>query len=287
MELDDLRIFVEVAQHGTLSGASPALHLSQPAITRRLQALERRLGVRLFSRAGRRLQLTEAGAQLVERAQGILGEVAEIKAVMAAYGAGARGLLRIGASVTACLYLLPPILRRFRERHPEFPLLVRNDRSARLGDLVHEGRIDVGVASVLAPPEGARVIPWQGLDLALIRPPGSGPEPAGLSALAELPMVLPSAGALRTLTDGLLARCEPAAAVVAECDSLEVVRALVAAGFGQAILPRVCVPSGGPSVRIATLAQPLPTLPVAVLVRRGRPIPTPVAAFLDALKPVD
>jgi len=286
LELDDLRVFVEVARHGTLTGASPALHLSQPAITRRLQSLERRLGVRLFSRVGRRLQLTDAGIQLAERAQSLLGEVSQIKAIMAAFGAGARGLLSIGASVTACLYLLPPIFRLFRERHPEFPLLVRNDRSARLGDLVQEGRIDVGVASVLAPPEGIRLIPWQELELALIRPPG-GPERVRLSALAEMPVVLPSAGTLRTLTEAILARCEPAPRVVAECDSLEVARELVAAGFGQAILPRVCVPPNGPAVQIAQLAEPLPALPVAVLVRRGRPTSPPVAAFLNALKPVE
>lgn len=285
MELEDLRIFLEVAQHGTITGASPTLHLSQPAITRRIQALERRLGVRLFARAGRRIQLTEAGAQLVTRAQSLLGEVAEIRAVMAAYSTGARGFLRIGATVTACLYLLPPIFRLFRDRYPEFPLLVRNDRSARLGDLVHEGRIDVGVASVLAPREGVRVIPWCELDLALIRPPGGEPGRLDLGALVALPLILPSAGTLRTLTESLLARCDPAPTVVAECDSLEVVRSLVAAGFGQAILPRVCVPPDGPAVQIVPLAAPLPTLSVAVLIRRTRPIPRPVAAFLEALSP--
>lgn len=287
MELDDLRIFVEVAQHGTLTAASPALHLSQPAITRRLQALERRLGVRLFTRVGRRLQLTEAGGQLVERARNLLGEVAEIRAVMATYGTGARGLLRIGASVTACLYLLPPIFQLFRERHPEYPLRVRNDRSTRLGDLVREGRIDVGIASVLAPPEGIRVVPWLELQLALIRPPEAAPGPVGFAALAELPLVLPSAGTLRTLTDGLFARLEIAPSVVAECDSLEVVRAMVATGFGQAILPRVCVPPDGPRVQVVTIDEPLPILPVAVLLRRGRPAPPPVAAFLHALKPAE
>jgi LysR family positive regulator for ilvC len=202
---------------------------------------------------------------------------------MAAYGSGARGLLRIGATVTACLYLLPPVFRLYRERHPEFPLLVRNDRSARLGDLVHEGRIDVGVASVLAPREGVRVVPWCELALALIRPWGSGPERVELGALSDLPMVLPSAGTLRTLTEGLFARCERAPSVVAECDSLEVVRALVASGFGQAVLPRVCVPPDGPPVQVAAIRASLPALPVALLVRRARPTPPAVAAFLDVM----
>jgi DNA-binding transcriptional LysR family regulator len=284
VELEDLRIFLAVVRHGTRAGATEEAHMSQPAISRRLQALERELRAPLFERAGRRMQLTEAGVALVARAEAILGQVGELTAEMAAYGAGARGHLRIGATVTACLYLLPPVFRAFRDRHPEYGLLLRNDRSSRMADLLQDGRIDVGVASILATRDGVRVIPWQELELALIRPPGEEDAPASVASLSEAPMVLPSAGTLRTLTESLLARCEVAPRVVAECDSLEVVRTLVAAGFGQAILPRVCVPAGDPAVRVAALAGGAPPLPVAALVRRTRPTPRPVSAFLEALK---
>jgi DNA-binding transcriptional LysR family regulator len=288
MELDDLRIFLEVVRRGTLTSAGETVHLSQPAISRRLQALERELRAPLFERAGRRLRLTEAGAQLVTRAEAILGQVTELTAAMAAYGAGAGGHLRIGATVTACLYLLPPIFSAFREQHPEFPLLLRNDRSAQVADLVHEGRVDVGIASILTPREDVRVLPWQELELALIRPTTSD-QPTrtvngqGTDLLMQMPMVLPSAGTLRTMTESLFARCEIAPTVVAECDSLEVVRALVAAGFGQALVPRACVPENGPPVEVVPLAADVPSLPVAALVRRTRPTPRPVAAFLETL----
>jgi DNA-binding transcriptional LysR family regulator len=284
LELEDLRIFLAVVRHGTRAGATEEAHMSQPAISRRLQALERELRAPLFERAGRRLQLTEAGAALVARAEAILGQVGELTAEMAAYGAGARGHLRIGATVTACLYLLPPVFRAFRDRHPEYSLLLRNDRSSRMADLLQDGRIDVGIASILAPRDGVRVIPWQELELALIRPPWEGGVSASVASLSGTPMVIPSAGTLRTLTESLLARCEVAPRIVAECDSLEVVRALVAAGVGQAILPRVCVPADDPSVRVAALTDDVPPLPVAALVRRTRALPRPVAAFLEALR---
>jgi DNA-binding transcriptional LysR family regulator len=284
VELEDLRIFLAVVRHGTRAGATEEAHLSQPAISRRLQALERELRAPLFERVGRRMQLTEAGVALIARAEAILGQVGELTAEMAAYGAGARGHLRIGATVTACLYLLPPIFRAFRDRHPEHPLLVRNDRSSRMADLLQDGRIDVGVASILAPRDGVQVIPWRELELALIRPPWAGDAPAAVATLSDAPIVLPSAGTLRTLTESLLARCDVAPPVVAECDSLEVVRALVAAGIGQAILPRVCVPADGPAVRVVALTDDVPPLPVAALVRRTRPTPRPVAAFLEALQ---
>src|SRR5262245_9309051 len=116
MELEDLRIFLAVVRRGTLTAAGEETHLSQPAITRRLQGLERRLGARLFEREGRRLRLTDAGAHFQRRAEGILEQVWDLATEVAAFGEGARGQLRIGATVTACLYLLPPVFRRFREQ---------------------------------------------------------------------------------------------------------------------------------------------------------------------------
>src|SRR5947207_15471245 len=110
---------------------------------------------------------------------------------------------------------------------------------------------------------------------------GEGPVP--LSALARAPVVLPAGGTLRTLTESLFARFEIAPPIVAECDSLEVVKALVAGGFGQAILPRVCVLPGEPGVRCVDLHEPLPRLPVAVLVSRARQMPASVTAFLEVM----
>src|SRR5207249_2688595 len=106
--------------------------------------------------------------------------------------------------------------------------------------LVEEQRIDVGVASTLAPREGVRALPWRSLELALVGRAAAAPRPAAAGDLSQYPMVLPSGGTLRTLTEGVFARWEVAPPVVAECDSLEVVKALVAGGFGLAILPRIC-----------------------------------------------
>jgi DNA-binding transcriptional LysR family regulator len=85
------------------------------------------------------------------------------------------------------------------------------------------------------------------------------------------------------LIDTLFARCEIAPSVVAECDSLEVVRALVAAGFGYALLPRECLRPGEPGIDVLEVAEPLPRLPVAALVLRAREQPPAVRAFLEAL----
>jgi DNA-binding transcriptional LysR family regulator len=284
MELEDFRIFLAVVRRGTLTSAGEETHLSQPAITRRLQRLEQRLGARLFEREGRRLRLTDAGAHFQRRAEDILGEVSDLATELSAFGEGARGELRIGATVTACLYLLPPVFRRFRERHPRHQVIVRNDRSGRMSDLVHERRVEVGVASVLAPRQELRAIPWRELELGLLCPTALEDHPVALASLARAPMVVPSAGTLRTLTESVFARCEIAPPIVAECDSLEVIKALVADGFGQAILPRICVQPHEPGVRFVDLIDPLPRLPVAVLVSRAREMSPPVQAFLDVIQ---
>jgi LysR family carnitine catabolism transcriptional activator len=283
MELEDLRIFLAVVRRGTLTAAGEEVHLSQPAITRRLQGMERQLGARLFEREGRRLRLTDAGAHFQRRAEEILGQVSDLTGELAAFGEGARGQLRIGATVTSCLYLLPPIFQRFREEHPHHQVIVRNDRSPRMADLVHERRIDIGVASVLAPRQGVRAIPWRELELALLRPEGWDAEPTSIASLAYMPMVLLAGGTLRTLTEAVFARCEIAPPIVAECDSLEVVKALVAGGFGQAILPRVCILPEERGVRVVDVIDPLPRLPVAVLVLQGRELPSAATAFLDVM----
>lgn len=296
--IDDLRIFLAVVRRGTVTAAAGEAHLSQPAITRRLQALERALGARLFEREGRRLRLTAAGAHLQRRAEAILAQVSDLPAELSAFGEGARGRLRIGATVTSCLYLLPPVFRRFRQAHRGCQVIVRNDTSQRMGDLVHDRRIDVGVASTLLPREGVRAIPWQELELALVRPvPQAGqparptipsaqagqPAPRSLASLTQSPIVLPSGGTLRALTDALLARHEVVPQVVAECDSLEVVKALVTSGFGCAILPRVCLVPGEGGLEAVEVAEPLPRLPVAILVSQGRALPATVRAFLEVL----
>jgi LysR family carnitine catabolism transcriptional activator len=283
MELDDFRIFLAVVRRGTLTGAGEEVHLSQPAITRRLQGMERRTGARLFERDGRRLRLTDAGRHLQRQAEAILMQVADLASELSAYAAGSRGALRIGATVTSCIYLLPPVFARFRTAQPGVQVIVRNDASSRMSDLVRERRIDVGIASVLVPGEGVRAIPWRQLDLALVRPAEWRDSPKSLAEAGRSPVVLPTAGTLRTLIEGLFARGEIAPPVAAECDSLEVVRSLVASGFGQAILPRVCLCPDEPGLREVELRDPLPPLPVAALVARTRRPPAPVAAFLEAL----
>src|SRR5439155_15707313 len=171
MELEQLRTFAAIARLGSLSAASAAVHLSQPAVSRQVQALERRLGARLLERGARGVHLTEAGEAVARGAGDVLARLEELEAELTLLRGGEGGTLRVGATVTVCLYLLPPLLRRFREQYPRQEIIIVNERSRQIPELVRDRRIDVGIASSMTPPPGVRRVAWQELPLVLLDPP--------------------------------------------------------------------------------------------------------------------
>ncbi len=309
MEFDQLRTFAAIARLGSLSAASEAVSLSQPAVSRQVQVLERRLGARLLERGARGVQLTEAGEAVARAAGDVLARVEELQAEVAMLRGGEGGTLRLGATVTVCLYLLPSLLRRYRELYPRQEIVLVNERSRQIPELVRERRIDVGIASSGAPPPAVRRVPWRELSLVLLatRPIGAG-DPAGLRQLVTgddgtgsdgtsfvpelpntqtphlpLPFVLASSGSLRTLTEQVLTAAGIEPRVTAEADSLEVVKRLVQDGFGHALVPAACITAEDRAAGL--LAYPLPDaaprLPVVLWLRDSRYPAPAVRNFID------
>jgi DNA-binding transcriptional LysR family regulator len=274
MEIDQLRTFAAVVRLGSLSAASGAVNLSQPAVSRQVQALERRLGARLLERGARGVQVTEAGAAVARGAADVLARLEELEAELALLRGGEGGTVRVGATVTVCLYLLPPLLRRFRERYPRQEIVIINERSRQIPELVRDRRIDIGIASSSAPPPGVRRVPWRELELVFI-----GAE----HQTAHPPFVLSTPGSLRSLMEQVLARQGIEPRVVAEADSLEVVKRLVLDGFGRAIVPAVCVTDEDRAAGLRTncLPQDAPRLPVVLWLRDSPTLPPAVHNFLD------
>jgi DNA-binding transcriptional LysR family regulator len=305
VELEQLRTFAAIARLGSLSAASAAVNLSQPAVSRQVQALERRLGARLLERGARGVQPTEAGGAVARAAADVLSRLEELDAELALLRGGEGGTLRLGATVTVCLYLLPPLLRRYRERYPRQEIVLVNERSRQIPELVRDRRIDVGIASSSVPPPGVRRVPWQELALVLldsapVTSPGDpvtlllhGGEPssepaiapdASTASLERPPFVLATTGSLRTLTEQVLARAGIEPRIAAEADSLEVVKRLVLDGFGRALVPAACVTPEDRAAGLHThpLPREAPRLPV-VLWLRDTPHPPPALRNFLAL----
>ena len=118
-EISDLRLLVQLEAAGSLSEAARRLQSSPPVMSRRLAAMEQRLGVMLVSRGSRRFALTEEGSLLHQRALKILAEIDEAEAEAATKGKEPRGTLRVGAPLQIGRRLIAPLIARFTERYPE------------------------------------------------------------------------------------------------------------------------------------------------------------------------
>lgn len=150
VELRHLRYFLAVAEEKHFGRAADRLHMAQPPLSNQIKQLEAELGTVLFERTTRRVDLTEAGNLLLERARQILTDVEATKIDVAEVGRGAAGVLRLGFSGTATYRLMPEIVRMARERLPLVRLQISGEMlTPRMEQALLENRLD---AAVLRPP---------------------------------------------------------------------------------------------------------------------------------------
>ena len=135
--LTDIAVFVRVVEKGSFTAAAEALEISQSVVSRRVAALEKRLGVRLLQRTTRRMSLTEAGSELYRRAARGLADIAEAEIEVTRFQAEPRGTLRVSAPMSFSQLYLAPLIADFIERYPAVRVNLQLDDQQR--DLVEEG----------------------------------------------------------------------------------------------------------------------------------------------------
>lgn len=146
MELDQLRYFLRVAETKSFTRAAESLIVSQPALSRSVQKLEDELGVPLFVRKSRSLELSDAGEKFKSRAEQILALVDETKAQLT--DDGKKGRVRIGAIPTIAPYFLPAFLRTFARKFPQATAAVYEDTTKNLLHQIAQGEIDLGILAL-------------------------------------------------------------------------------------------------------------------------------------------
>src|SRR6266566_1325579 len=144
-DVHQLKSFLAVAENLSFTRAAESLFLTQSAVSHQIADLERSLGVELFIRHGRTIELTGAGRVLAERARRIFAELKDAQAAVLAAARPDLGRLRIGASAAACQYLIPESLREFRECFPSYSLSIMPGDSPMVAQRVLDGSIDLGV----------------------------------------------------------------------------------------------------------------------------------------------
>ena len=145
MTLDQLRIFVAVAERQHLTQAADALALTPSAVSAAIRGLEERYGTRLFDRVGRGIEVNAAGRIFLDEARATLARAAGAERVLVELAGLARGALAIQASQTIASYWLPPLLVRFRETHPQIDVRLDVGNTQSVADAVREGQADLGL----------------------------------------------------------------------------------------------------------------------------------------------
>ncbi len=144
-DVHQLKSFLAVAENLSFTKAAETLFLTQSAVSHQIADLERTLGIELFIRHGRTIELTAPGRVLVERARRVMAELRDARHAVVAAARPDLGRLRIGASAAACQYLIPESLREFRESFPSYSLSIMPGDSPVVAERLLEGSIDLGV----------------------------------------------------------------------------------------------------------------------------------------------
>jgi DNA-binding transcriptional LysR family regulator len=288
LNLDHIETFAHVIDLGSFSAAAVRLRLSQPAVSLQVKHLERRMGVRLIERVGRRAVPTAAGEELLGHARRIDATVAAALDAMALHAKGTVGRVRVGTGATACIYFLPPILRRLRAKFPSLDIVVSTGNTPDILKSIEDNVIDVGLVTLPAPGRIFDVKPviddeFVAIAAASAPPPSSRVSP---SDLARRPIVLYESGAhTRLLIDQWALRAGYTLKPVMELGSVEAIKELVGAGLGCSVVPGMAVRGTG-ARRLVTTHPLHPRLcrKLAIVLRRDKPLQRGLREVVGALK---
>jgi DNA-binding transcriptional LysR family regulator len=286
LDVHRLRLLRELAYRGTIAAVAEALNYTPSAVSQQLAVLEREAGVPLLERTGRRVSLTATGRDLVAHAEEVLDRLEHAEAALAAARQGVTGTLRVGAFPSAARVLLPPALVALGREHPGLELMVDEFDPALAAEALRTNELDVALThdyDLVPVPEHpaleSTVLVAEPMYLASTRPPDPPEDPVG--AFRGESWVMGRPGTLCRLAAERICQVSGFQPRVRhQSDDFPTVLALVAAGQGPAIVPRLAtvhVPDGLVLTPLSTMAR------ISVAHRRGAGTHPAVAAFVTAI----
>ncbi|MSQ14959.1 MAG: LysR family transcriptional regulator [Dehalococcoidia bacterium] len=249
MDLKALRCFWAVGKRGTLTGASIELGISEPAVSKRVRALEGYLGTKLYESRGGKVRLTPAGHKVWEMSVELFDRLGEFERGMAQEGI--MGSLTIAAEVPVQLYLLPPVVDKYRRLFPNVTLRLIARPVSQTVELVRQNEVDIGIVASGEFPEGLVFHPWRAFEAYLILPRG---HPVAARAkqdfksllnpqtIIRYPMIVGEAEEAEhhRLREGLANLGLPLK-VAFEVSDFEAVKRYVSLGLGVAVVSGICL----------------------------------------------
>lgn len=289
LNLDHLDSFLAVIECGSFSAAAERLQLTQPAVSLQIRQLERTLKAPLVERVGRKARPTAAGEALLAHIQPINGAVASAIEAVGRHAAGSGGRVRLGTGATACIFLLPPILKALRKALPDVEITVTTGNTAELAKAIEANTLDIGLLTLPLSGRMFEITPVLDDAFVLAAPPAMAlPARITPAQLADRPVILfEPGGNTRRIVDQWLARAGVSLRPLMSLGSVEAIKGMVRAGLGCAVLPGMALSDR--EARRELIVRPLsPKLQrrLAVVVRRDKRLELGLRRMLSALKAI-
>ena len=260
VEFADLEAVVALAEALHFGRAADRLHVSQPALSKRIRKLEDRIGGPLLVRRYRDVRLTEAGRLLAERGRQLLREAEATVALSQRAARGEAGRLRIGFGIASILGVLPGVLLRFRRSHPEVQLQLRDMSTPDQIESLAAGDLDIGFVRLPVADNRliVRLVLAERLVL-VIGPRSPWNARLGLRSVSAEPFIVIARARSASFYDHALSLCAVAGfapRIVQEANELFTILSLVGAGLGVSLVPRSTALMHLPGVRFRELTLP-------------------------------
>ncbi len=286
LNFSQLRTFAEVVELKSFSAAAARLGISQPAVSLQVRQLEQRFGVKLIERVGRRAVPTAAGLEFLGHARQVETAVEAAADAMAPHAKGAAGRVRLGTGATACIYLLPPILRDLRLRFPAMEITVSTGNTPEMLRAIEENRLDVGLVTMPAAGRMLDVRPVMDDEFVLIAPRGTTlPKDVTATELAKLPLVHfePATNTRRVLDEWAMRAGLPLKPIM-ELGSIEAMKELTGAGLGSCVLPRMALRGADARQFVVRTLKPRLYRKLALVLRRDKPLTRGLREVIKAVE---
>lgn len=287
-DLGDLRAFVAVVDHGTFAAAAQILNLSQPALSRRVEKLEDALGVKLFDRTKRKVELTAVGRSFSHRARHALNEVEN-----ALFGTRDLAERMSGEVVIACVpstvrYFLPDVIRTYHARYPGIRIRVLDDTATEILTAVTKSNADFGLTYIGTQEPDIDFVPVFEEQFVAACPknhPLAKKRHVTWADIAQYDyMTVAQGSANRTLIDNALTKLPLRPKWYCEVRHIPALVSLIEAGLGIGVVPRLAMPvSGSSSLASIPITEPTLSRTLGLIHRRGKALTPAAQKFYDLL----
>ena len=290
VNLNQLRAFFLAAKEESITLAAEALFVTQPAVTMQVKALEHSLGVKLFRKCGKTLELTDAGSALYDYSKKIFEIVGEMEHVLEGYVDLSHGSLTIGTTRSFARHLMPGLISRFQERYPKVKVYLKEGSSEEIAKDILDFKYDLGFVGRLPSPGKLKVVPFSKEEFTLVTSPihrFANRKKVSLHEMQNEPIIIREKGSgSRYAILSLFESHHVSPSVLVEAGSVEFIKEYVIKGRGISFLYRAEVEM---EANLGLLSMvPVEEGPIYIqtdiIIPRDVELSPPAQAFLELLE---